>query len=109
MASHTYQTLAQGEGEAEVDNRAPHEIVTAEAEVEPVNEPTTPGFVLDAPPPKYAEATPTEPVVAESAKLPTYEEYEKEHEHEEEFDTNLPEEYTMAENGGSRRGIAVVQ
>ncbi|KNC83816.1 hypothetical protein SARC_03945 [Sphaeroforma arctica JP610] len=77
-----------------------------ELDKEPINESTslvahTPsisqspgGINMDVPPPVYSKNGVSGTADVEK-NLPTYEDYEKAHEHEDEFDTNLPEPYTM--------------
>lgn len=63
---------------------------------------------LAAAPPSYTSSSSIAPA-SDDAKLPSYEEYEKEHEHEDEFDTNLPEPYIMpADYATVRDGIPTV-
>eukprot|EP01134_Creolimax_fragrantissima_P008084 CFRG8084T1 len=60
---------------------------------------------MDAPPPVYSKSA--EGVVSPSEiekNLPTYEDYEKDHENDDDFDTNLPEPYTMPIEYSLREG-----
>eukprot|EP00123_Amoebidium_parasiticum_P022777 comp9480_c0_seq1/m.4523 comp9480_c0_seq1/g.4523 ORF comp9480_c0_seq1/g.4523 comp9480_c0_seq1/m.4523 type:complete len:220 (-) comp9480_c0_seq1:96-755(-) len=105
MAAQGYHRLAQDESEEAA--QAPGTETTAASE----DTASAPLFVPDVPPPEYSEAGAAGGAAAEAgAKLPTYEEYEKEHEGEDEYDTNLPEDYTLTDTLGPRgRTIAVVQ
>lgn len=64
--------------------------------------------VTSGAPPSYTTSS-SIPSRAEDAKLPTYEDYEKLHENDEEFDTNLPEPYIMpADYSTAREGVPAV-
>lgn len=101
MATHEYQRLT-----TEEPTETPTETPTENTSSSPIPIPSSNETGDDIPPPGYVE-TLQPSSEAQPATLPTYEEYEKEHENEEEFDTNLPEEFTI--DGGRGRTIAVMQ